>query len=423
MSGGKRKLLVILGAGTSLSCGMPSTGEIDNLMQAWSSRWSNLPTFPIGSVGRGVFGDLWDMVSAYQRQNPQPQLGLRLNYEKILGEMVALASWTTPSPFGNALRNTVQDPRLSSAFTWPQGHEEPYFYRHLIIEQLGFLVGCLANHMRQRCRDLDVTSNAFGDYAEILQRLAEAFDVGIYNLNYDDLAVRALPQAFTGFSGGKFDAQAVADRTSWNFIYHLHGSVHYSLSGSSLRPNILWKDDLAGEFEDSQPLMPSMAAEFRPVIPTTLVAGGFKLDQLLAEPAQSFFASLVRHAQQADAFLIAGYGFADVHVNRALQNRFAVDANGPRGRPQTIVATKTDPPFGLIGDREGHEFFAWELTHTLSTRFSSSGATPGLRFSISELIDRGVFESDPFGRARIWHGGFSQARDHLDQLVRSLQHP
>jgi hypothetical protein len=32
-------------------------------------------------------------------------------------------------------------------------------------------------------------------------------------------------------------------------------------------------------------------------------------------------AALVRHVYEADAILIGGYGFADVHVNRALRNR------------------------------------------------------------------------------------------------------
>lgn len=422
MSRMKRKLLVVLGAGTSVSCGMPSTAEIDGLMQGWSPEWSSPPTYPLGSIGRGVFNDLWGLVATYRAENPQPQLGLPLNYERVLGEMVALASWATPSPFGNALRVAVQDGRLATVFTWPQGQEGPFFYRLWIIDQLGFLIGKLADHLRICCLGVDASSEAWKTYSEILGQLADDFDVGIYNLNHDNLAVRALPHAFTGFHGGGFDARAVGSRTDWNFVYHLHGSVHFSLEGASQRPNIVWRDDLNGPFEDSQPLMPNMAGEFRPVIPTTLVAGGFKLDQILADPAQSFYASLVRHVQEADAFLFAGYGFGDVHVNRALQNRFAADPNGPRGRPPTVVITKTGAPASLIADRQGHDFFAWELTHALSTRFFSIDAKPTPRLTIAELIERGVCEADPFGRVRVWHGGFLEAGARLDQIVGGLQH-
>lgn len=423
MTRGKRKLLVILGAGSSLSCGLPSTATLDALMKTWSPQWSDPPVVPAGGIGRGVFNDLWDIVAAYREENPQRHLGLPLNYERVLGEMVALASWMTPSPFGNALRRAVRDGAPDAGFTWPQDQEKPFFYRLWIIDQLGFLVRQLAAHLRQCCVAVDETSTAYADYGAILQRLAEEFDLGVYNLNHDNLAIRALPQAFTGFREGRFDPLAVATRTAWDFIYHLHGSVHFSLSGTSLRPNMVWRDDLTGPFEDTQPLNPSMAAEFRPVIPTTLVAGGFKLDQILADPAQAFYAALVRHAQEADAFLIAGYGFGDVHVNRALLNRYAADPNRPRGRPQTTVITKTAAPAARIGDREGHEFFAWEMTHTLSTRFNTMGATPAPTLTIEELIDRGVCESDPFGRARVWHGGFIEAKARLDQIVRSLQQP
>lgn len=416
----KRKLLIVLGAGSSLSCGMPSTGDIDLLMRDWSSAWSAPPVYPVGSIGRGVFSDLWEVIADYQSQNPQPHLGIGVNYERVLGEMVALASWATPSPFGNALRNAVRDGGFASSFTWPRDQLGPFFYRLLIIDQLGNLVRQLATHMRQRCLAVAPSSPDFVGYAGLLQRLSDEFDVGIYNLNYDDLAVRALPDAFTGFCHGTFDARAVASRRDWNFVYHLHGSVHHSLDGSSMRPNIVWKEDLSGEFVDSQPLTPSHAAEFRPVIPTTLVAGGFKLDQLLADPAQSLFASFVQHVQQADAFLIAGYGFGDIHVNRALQNRFAVDASGGRRRAPTVIATKTALPGALIGDREGYEFFAWELTHTLSTRFTPSSATQAPRLPIVELIDQSAFETDLFDRAHVWHNGFSEMSDRLEDVIRLL---
>jgi hypothetical protein len=75
---------------------------------------------------------------------------------------------------------------------------------------------------------------------------------------------------------------------------------------------------------------------------TTLIGGGFKLDQLLVEPFQSFHAALVRCVYKADAILIGGYGFGDEHVNRALQNR--LERNGRR--PPIMIFTwppKVDP--------------------------------------------------------------------------------
>ena len=390
-------------------------------MKDWSADWSALPTYPAGAAGRGVFRDLWDLIEAYYRQDPQPQLGIGLNYERVLGQMVALASWASPPPFGNTLSQAVRDPAFSSAFTWPeQENGEPYFHRHLITDQLGDLIGRLAGHLRQRCLAVDEASPPFADYAAILRTLAERFDVGVYNLNYDNLALRALPGSFTGFEGGAFRPEVVINREEWNFVYHLHGSVHHSLTGSSQRQTIVWQDDLTGTFTDSAPLMISFAAEFRPVFPATLVAGGFKLDQMLAEPAQTLFASMTRHVQQADAFLIAGYGFGDFHVNRALQNRFALAHNANRGRPNVVVVTKTNRDGLRMADRQGRDYLAWEVTHTLATRFATAEATPAPPWSLAEMIDHGHFETDYWGRARIWHGGFSELAGQAERLVEAL---
>jgi hypothetical protein len=35
--------------------------------------------------------------------------------------------------------------------------------------------------------------------------------------------------SLTGFSNGVFDARAVHEHSSFDFLYHLHGSVHFSL--------------------------------------------------------------------------------------------------------------------------------------------------------------------------------------------------
>jgi hypothetical protein len=186
----KRRLLIILGAGSSMPCGMPGVAVIDDEMKAWSREWKNEPEFPKGT-GRGIFNDLWEIVESYYRQNSRPQLGIRVNYERILGEMTALASWVTPSPFGNSLQMAVQNSAPSSKFTWPRERPEPFFYRQLILDQSSFLLGKLADYVRERSRALDTKSPAFANYRKMFSRLRQEFEVGIYNLNYDNLAANA----------------------------------------------------------------------------------------------------------------------------------------------------------------------------------------------------------------------------------------
>ena len=53
----KPKLLVILGAGSSIPCGMPPVGKIDELMKRWSQEWAPQPSVNIkGDVVRHPLG-------------------------------------------------------------------------------------------------------------------------------------------------------------------------------------------------------------------------------------------------------------------------------------------------------------------------------------------------------------------------------
>jgi hypothetical protein len=410
--------LIVLGAGSSCPCGLPSVRQLDEKLKEWSPKYTNLPTYPEGSVGEGIFNNLWRLQEKYAARDPRPQLGLHINFERVLGEMISLAAWVTPSPFGNSFRDAVRDGQPVNDIGLPLGQEGPYAERIFVVEQLAFLLKRLAVHMRGICANFDASSTEFAAFKSILDALKEKFDLGIYNLNYDDLAVRAWPEAFTGFTAEKFAPREVGSRSQWGFIYHLHGSVHYSFATEPPFTNsVEWKPDLTGDFEDSKPLEVNMASGFVPIVPTTLIAGGYKLDQMLWDPAQTFYSSLVRHIHEADAVLLIGYGFGDAHVNRALQNRFRLSPHHPSGRPPVAVITKSTAQSGTIGSREGYEFYAWELTHTINTRFSGSGGSPP---SIATLLNANLLEKDASKRAAIWHGGYLEIRDHMNGLLQHL---
>jgi len=145
----------------------------------------------------------------------------------------------------------------------------------------------------------------------------------------------------------------------------------------------------------------------------TLIAGVYKLDQLLTDPAQTFYAALVQHVHQADCVLIAGYGFGDVHINRALKNRFTRSPYNPNGRPPIILLTWAPEAGRSIGSRQNYEFFAWEFTHSINTRFPESGP-------VAPFIDEDRFEEDYHHRAWVWHGGFLECWPLLDEIVKRL---
>jgi hypothetical protein len=265
--------------------------------------------------------------------------------------MLALAHWMMPAPYGSTLRQIASDNGVPPGLQFPFDNvTERYGPEILINAELSYLLSELAKHMRSRCRDFNDNRDDFRSYEALFDELRAVFDIGVYNLNYDDLALRACPDAFTGFGpDGFFDANAVCSRANWGFIYHLHGSVHHTLAGNSSR-TIKWQPDLQSVFiDDHGGRWTETRSDGRAFQASPLVAGGFKLDQLLVEPFQSFYSTFVRHVHEADAILIGGYGFGDAHVNQTLQQRFrsAAERNLPRP-PVAIIDYYGEKTLGLI---------------------------------------------------------------------------
>lgn len=411
----KPKLLVILGSGSSISCGMPSVGQIDNLMKCWSQEWASDTSV---NSECDVFKVLWDASERYYGTN---RYGIRPNYERVLGEMTALASWLSPRPFGTPLTAVLRDGRPICELDWLHDCSDQYAARKRVLDQHTFLFEKLADHMRKLSKAFDSRGSTFSDFMKFFHKLQERFELGIYNLNYDTVAHTAWPEAFNGFDcSGAFDALSVSLRPEWEFIYHLHGSVHHCIT-NQIYPRIVWKNDLEEVFEDSGIPQVDMAQDFRSIPLTTLIAGGFKLDQLLADPYQTFYSTLVRHVHEADAILIAGYGFGDLHVNRALRNRF----EGPddeKPYPKVVILEKSCPERPRTARLEIYQFWSWELKHTLQTTFSDGSGWPSEDDrTVSDFIERDKFETDRMNRVAIWHGGFREAFSAVHNIIERLR--
>ena len=370
----KPKLLVVLGAGSSIPCGMPSVSQIDEHMKCWS--WECALESSVDPKGN-VFDILWKASKHYYKSN---HYGICPNYERVLGEMTALASWLSPRPFGNPIIEVMKDGTLVNALEWLHDMPDEYAGRKLVLSQQTFLLEKLADHMRHLGKTFDSQSSEFSDYTEFFRRLRERFDFGIYNLNYDTVARTAWPGAYWAYCGfdlhGNFDPSGVSQRCDWDFVYHLHGSVHHCITADPHR--IGWQEDLGGKFLNQVEIAPDMAQDFqsaplttyrgssmarkrrrriweddekRRIVAQTRVPGvGFSLradsSWISSSPIHIkhsipplLVAVLILHTQEADALLIAGYGFGDLHVNRALRNRF----EGPDDKAPRVVVLEKSP--------------------------------------------------------------------------------
>ena len=166
--------------------------------------------------------------------------------------------------------------------------------------------------------------------------------------------------------------------------------------------------------------------------------GGFKLDQLLADchhagliqtawldPAPgasslrhihfTIHSSLVRHVQEANALLIAGYGFGDLHVNRSLRNRFD-RPDDDAAHPKAVVLEKSPQRRLQTASLQIYDYWAYQMTHTLNTRFSMTEAHRNGELTVAPFLENGEFETDNHDRVAIWHGGFREALSDVGRI-------
>lgn len=462
----KKKLLIILGAGSSSAVGLPSVKCLDQFMELWGIEWARLA----GTTDH--FQELRQSAETYYEHGPA---GLHppLNFEKVLSDIVAMAHWMEPSPWGNTLRHAacggtppphmsfryheeLEDEVAEVAFPFtgvvcdedevacessvevdslPEGEATAdygeddwrgkYGAQIELMAEYSFLLEKLAQHMRAESQRFSLANSPENDkYKRLLAGLRESFDIGVYNLNYDTAALDALPGAYTGFGEtGTFEPKVVHERREWDFVYHVHGSVHHSLN-RRYGDQIVWRPSLDNEFFDGPEGQWTEPRSNGIKIPrTTLVAGGFKLDQLLFEPFQSYHASLIRHVHAADAILIGGYGFGDAHINFALRNRVSLTQDGLRikDRPPVMVFTLADETTKPMRRRD--DLWARELGVSLCTgtqgHFFMEPGNPSDPIP-TELAKRGAFEVDPQHRVAVWHGGFTKAVHCLSGVVQWL---
>jgi hypothetical protein len=367
---------------------------------------------------------LWQATEQYYADSP-PHLGLKPNFELILGLLLGLANWVKPSPYGSPLRSVAANGALPPGLLFKNRHG--FGPSVLANSQLTTLLRRLAVHVRELSRNLNKSTNQYHRYKEFFQKLEQYFELGVYTLNYDIVADSVLPTYFNGFSAQKyfkgrrrFEASEIHGRREWRFLYHLHGSVYHTLNDhdkdNPLSEELSWQDDLASSFEDGDAGRDTDKRSDNYDFPrTTLIVGGFKLDQLLIEPFQSYYASFVRHVYEADAVLIGGYGFADEHVNRALCSCMSAT----KSRPPVMALTRSSDEIEPTMNRS--DSWSWHLMRALSTpRAHIIPADGRLIQKLQSLKANKDFEVSRSAPVAIWHGGFHEASERAGAIGRWL---
>jgi hypothetical protein len=405
---GKKKLMVVLGAGASVELGMPSVSGIDTLFHAWAGSDTALGTYH----SPNIYGFIRDQINCYYSNNRNP---LReTNYEEVLYMIFLLSSTLDDNSFifpMNAFLTLNDFPLIRSL------NGERSVNRGDLTELVSLLEDRLINEFRRRCvnRESD-SSGHFNLFRNFINQLRQDFVVAFISINYDNLVTQASPELFTGFDPetGFFHPERVHERSDWDLIYQIHGSVHFDMQGANHDMHgIRWNRDLSGRFsQNSSGRNFQYMPEGIPLPTSVIVAGYGKSLQIQRLPFRTYYSQLDIMAQQSDAFLFIGYGFGDLHLNKCFHDI----RRGPVARPVVVITYSNDNEDAM--DTWYRNLWTAVPYNGFEMGRRNHSATP----FIAQLIQDRELEvsTNPSYPLAIWHGGFMDACNHYDLIKDEL---
>ena len=405
----KKKLLITVGAGASVDFGLPSVSHVDSVLDAAAMKLYPLSSDPTSNLYRYCR----DKIQAYYAMAPKPALRRWVNFEEVLYQLNLLAPY-------------YSDPHRihgSSAALVPFPLPDVLEFGRTAKPVDGDVLKALSNNLMDDLVDyfIDACASAAVDKSiqidqlrSFLSALRDEFDIGIISLNYDDIFTQVCPDFYTGFNGatGAFEPLSVLSRSEWNFIYQLHGSIHFAMTGTPLDLNgINWEEmPMKGRAVHAfgRNTQDSMEGITYPT--STVVAGYGKTQQILRQPFRTYFAQVNRLIHEADSLLFIGYGFGDLHLNAAFSEV------RDRLRPTVVIDWANDGQDPLQFRRDA---WTYNLFATLPTN-AHSMSKPGHKTapSIGELKAENEVEcsNDRNYPLAVWYNGLLAACQNLSKI-------
>lgn len=409
----KKKLLITVGAGASLDFGLPSVSAVDTFFDGCASKSHPLADDPISNLYRHCR----DAINAFYGCAPKPGLRKWANFEEVLYQLNLLI------PYLSDLDRLHGSNALLTANSLPEvmhfGRDRKTVDGAVLGNLTSTLMSEMVNHFIDACAATSTAKAAeIAELGQFMAALQDEFEIGIITLNYDNLFTQASSGLHTGFdAAGKFNPMSVLARTDWNFIYHLHGSVHFAMTGVAHDMHgITW---VATPLKDhtvhatGRNSQDSMEGTTYPMSP--FVAGYGKTQQILRQPFRTYFAQVNRLVHEADSLLFLGYGFGDLHLNAAFSE--------VRDRHCPIVLVdwaddNQDPlPFR-------HDIWSYNLFKTLPgdahTMSSAGHSVPAYLGDLRAARDLEVSNNPTYPLA-VWYNGMLEACRHPQKILKHLR--
>lgn len=388
-------------------------------MDKWSHEQYPIP----GGPETGLYGYVKGELEAFAKQNRNNRLGNIINFESILYTIQLLAGLHQDlehSSYNNRLNPFISLNKLPEIQKWlgmdRATGEDLGNLQSLLVDQLVL-------HFRQICNDMRTEKMGNIDLQKsFLNKLNEHYQLGIINLNYDNMMLSSRPDLNTGFrdSDGSFDRYLLYAPT-WNFCFHIHGSVHFDMRGGkdTEMHKIFWNKDLNSSFaQNSSGRNDFFSGEGDAYLTSSIIAGMGKSFQVQREPFGSYFMQLDRLIYEADKILFIGYGFNDMHLNNFI--RF-IRYDETKMRKVVILDYAEDKEDGLSFR---HDTWSFGLSNTIPfngremrhKRFSEPQCAGYYRRR--KTFERSINPKHPLS---VWYNGYIEAMNNVDLILKELE--
>lgn len=315
MSKKKEKLLIIAGAGASVGFDMFSSSDIEKMFEA------NGPTkIKVRNRSESLYKYIKQGLLRYHR-NRKAMNGkvvskserdkISVYFEEVVYQLLNIYSMQADHH-----KNGVTAFFDLKKMPLKIGHKKVNAYDY--YNEANTLVADLLDKMREKCGVLPKYKIKL--LKNLLCCLNGDFQLGVVNLNYDNILYRCMPQKTEmGFDNtGAFNPDSILNNYNWNFFYHLHGSVHFYYDNFEIK---FAKRCTMNAAVNSNKVRYSHeeTTEGFPILTSPIIVGYGKAWQIQREPYLFYYNDLSRRIKEADKILFIGYSFGDLHLNKLIQ--------------------------------------------------------------------------------------------------------
>jgi hypothetical protein len=322
---GSHELLLLLGAGSSMSP-IPSVGDLTARLLDWRLVREPSSDVPLG-FGGNVFWEHRDsddlprdgrtplfaalqriVATAYPNRRPdfEELIGLCEELGRILPLNGAPEFWRPPVSAFLRLVDDLQhfngSPQRRSPIDTDVGTQLLGVAEEACWQVLSWVADA--------CDEVAAPDKE--PIAQGLRSLAENHILRVFSLNYDDQAFHSGLDFYTGFEDhGSGQPQEFRPAHPWprekHMLLQLHGSVLFRMAPGGLLRRFTSRRD---------------ARTFGPLAPSSvgsMITGNGKAEKLLGQPYGTYHHMFREELLRCPRWLIIGYGFRDLHINRVLE--------------------------------------------------------------------------------------------------------